>query len=601
MPAPALSLGRRLLYSAMLAFATLALLLGGLEVGLRIAGFGESPHFARRVTLAGGETVWRDNRGCTVPFFSPALARRPQSFRIAAKKAPGTYRIFVLGSSAAMGDPEPAFSLARVLDAMLRVAWPEARFEVVNAGITAINSNLLRLYAEDCAEMEPDLFIVYEGHNEVIGPFGPSGVFAPFLQSDTAIGLAIWLKGTRTGQLLSSAGRALSGQGGAPAGWGGMQMFLRQQIPADDPRLAAVRRHFRENLLAIAGSASRSGASTLLCTVLINQRDFAPFLSRHRSGLSPDDLARWQAYFAAAEKSERMGDHEGACQSYRAALALDDRYAELSFRLGRLALAENRDDEARGFLGRALDLDTLRFRADSRLNDTIREVGGAGAPGVTLVDLAAGLGGTSPHGVPGDDLLYEHVHLTLRGTYEAASRLFPHIAADLARRGLVSGAAPAPLGYDEIRSRLAFTTYEQGMIAISLLDRFRAPPFSGQSDDGSRIARWERVSSEAKALLAGPDARPAMLTIYRHALEETPGDWILARNAGAMLVALHAPAEALPLLEWSEKWIDDDIDTLVPLGWAQRSLGRTVAAETTFARARRLEPHYPGLPAPPVR
>ena len=601
MTASALSPGRRRLFSAILAVVVPACLLGALEAGLRVGGYGESPHFARRAMLASGATVWRENRGCTVPFFSPALARRPQPFRLPERKAPGTYRVFVLGSSAAMGDPEPSFSLARVLSAMLEAAWPGQRFEVVNAGITAINSNLLRRYAADCAELEPDLFIVYEGHNEVIGPFGPAGVFAPFLQSDRAIDFAVWLKGTRTGQLFSAALRAATGRRGAPAEWGGMQMFLRQQITADDPRLATVRRHFRDNLLAIAGCANRTGATTLLCTVLTNQRDFAPFLSQHRSGLSPDDLARWQANFAAAEKAEIRNDHQAAGQAYRAALALDDRYAELWFRLGRLALATGRDDEARPFLQRALDLDTLRFRADSQLNDTIRDLGKAAQPGLTVVDLAADLGAASPHGLPGDELLYEHVHLTLRGTYAVARDLFPRIAADLAQRGLAHGPVPAPISYEELRQRLAFTTYEQAMVALSLLSRFRAAPFTGQSDGSLRVARWERISSEANALLARPDALPTMRAVYQQALANSPNDWILARNAGAMLVAHHMPGDALPLLQQAAEWIDDDIDTLVPLGLAQRALGHTAEAETTFARARNLEPRYPGLPAPLAR
>ena len=138
-----------------------------------------------------------------------------------------------------MGDPESSFSLARMLEAMLHAAWPQQRFEVVNAGVTAINSHLVRQYADDCARLEPDLFIVYEGHNEVIGPFGPAGVFAPFFGSERAIRLALWLKGTRTGQLFSAAGRTLAGRHDVPAEWGGMQMFLRQQIAGDDPRQSA--------------------------------------------------------------------------------------------------------------------------------------------------------------------------------------------------------------------------------------------------------------------------------------------------------------------------------------------------------------------------
>jgi len=218
--APVLSLRRKILYAAVLTGITLALVAGVMEMALRISGYGYSPHFARRVTLPNGEKIWRENRWCTAPFFSPALVRRPLPFRLTEKKAPGTYRIFVLGSSAAMGDPEPSFSFARILESMLRSAYPGTRFEVVNAAITAINSHIVRGIAEDCARLEPDLFIVYEGHNEVIGPFGPAGVFTSFLRHESLIRAVIWLKGTRTGQLISALGRALKGEHGTTRmGW----------------------------------------------------------------------------------------------------------------------------------------------------------------------------------------------------------------------------------------------------------------------------------------------------------------------------------------------------------------------------------------------
>src|SRR6185295_14104094 len=103
----------------------------------------------RRATLPGGEKIWRENRWCTAPYFSEALVRRPQPVRLPEKKAPGAYRIFVLGSSAAMGDPEASFSISRLLEAMLHAAYPQQRFEVVNAAVTAINSHIVRGIAED--------------------------------------------------------------------------------------------------------------------------------------------------------------------------------------------------------------------------------------------------------------------------------------------------------------------------------------------------------------------------------------------------------------------------------------------------------------------
>ena len=48
-----------------------------------------------------------------------------------------------------------------------------------------------------------------------------------------------------------------------------------------------------------------------------------------------------------------------------------------------------------------------------------------------MVDLATTLAERSGHGVVGDELLYEHVHLTFRGTFEVASELFPRVVADL--------------------------------------------------------------------------------------------------------------------------------------------------------------------------
>jgi tetratricopeptide (TPR) repeat protein len=193
-------------------------------------------------------------------------------------------------------------------------------------------------------------------------------------------------------------------------------------------------------------------------------------------------------------------------------------------------------------------------------------------------------------------MLYEHVHLTFRGTYEAARELFPRITADLTRRGLVSGPPPTPIDYEEARLRLGYNVYEQAMIAQQLLNRFRKPPFTGQADIGSRLREWERRSEKAAELLSRPDANAALESLANRALAVSPGDWILERNAGAMLVARGEPGKALPLLERASQWIDDDVDTLIALGHAQKALGREADAEATYAKARLLEPDYPGLP-----
>lgn len=573
----------------------LALGLGGLELGLHVGGVGHSPHFTRAAVTATDEPVWRENRWATAPYFGEHRVRRPWPLRLPREKASETYRIFVLGSSAAMGDPEPSFSLARVLDSMLTAAYPEIRFEVVNAAITAINSHVVRGIAADAARLDPDLFIVYEGHNEVIGPFGPTGVFSRFQRGPLAVRAADTWQRSRTGQWLSGV---VDKSPEDDESWRGMEMFIAQQIAESDPRLDAVRAHFAANLRAIGGSAREAGATVLFCTVLTNQRDFAPFMPRHRSDLTAADTAAWETHYAQADAALATGDLRTADRLYRAAWAIDDQHAELAFRLGRLALQRSDPRDATRWLRRALELDTLRFRADGALNEIVRQVGNEFAAQGGLVDLAAALARTSPQGIPGDDLLYEHVHLNFHGTYLAARELFPRIGADLVERGWVSRFQGAPFSESEARRRLGYNAHEQTMIALELVSRFGRAPFTGQSDNAQRLFAWSERATRGQALLDRPSTLDALRLGAARSLQLAPGDWVLQRNTGAMLVARGAAAEALPMLEAAAAWIDDDVDTLMALGLAQEATGDTAAATATFAKVRALEPNYPGLSEP---
>jgi len=591
----------KLLLGCTVALVLFALLLGGLELGLRVFGYGRSPYFSRTEKADDGTTWLRENRWVTAPFFAPEIIRRPQPFRIPAAKAPGTYRIFVLGSSAAMGDPEASFSLARTLDVLLRDAHPEIRFEIINAGITAINSTVVRGIAVDCATLQPDLFIVYEGNNEVIGPFGPGTVFTPFLGSPAAVHTAVALKRSRTGQLLAATARHFGRDRKSPADWGGMGMFLQHGIAADDPRLSVTRELFRENLAAIADSGRSAGAAVFLCTVATNRRDFAPFLSLHKSGLDAAALAKWQTAFDAGLTALRSGDRPAALARFAEAAALDDHHAETFFLLSRVQLESGDPAQGRANLQRALDLDALRFRTDSKLNAVVRSFATAPREGVRMIDLAEAADAASPGGVTGDELLYEHVHLNIRGTYRLARDLCGPIEEDLRRRGLVRTDAPAPVWADiaVVRDRLGYTVYEQALIVRELISRFSKPPFANQRDSDARLARYRTMDKTAALLLQRPETVADLAQRYESALATRPDDWILRRNAGMAFVATGQPEKGKPLLTQAISIIPDDPDTLFALAQAHRALGETAKTDSTFAQLRALEPRYPGLPPAP--
>lgn len=519
-----------------IAAATLvpAVLLALLEGGLRLSGFGyDAAYFAR---IDGQEAVF-GNPTFGWRFFPPAIARRPPPIHMPLRKPPGTVRIFVLGSSAAQGFPDPAFSFARVLEVMLQDAYPHVAFEVINTAMVAINSHVVREIAADCASYEPDLFILYEGNNEVVGPFGAGTVFDAFTDNLPMIRARLWLQTTRIGQLAARLGGSLRPRGSTQdlTVWKGMEFFLEQRVPADSPALAGVYDHFRENVRAIAASARRAGAPLLLCTVGVNLKDCAPFAAvRGRGG------DEWEARYAEGQRREEAGDAAGAIESYQAACLLDDRYADAFYRLGRCALQLGEVAAARQAFSRARDLDTLRFRTDSRLNAILRELGGSLGAGVRLVDIERLFedAGVNPAGIAGIEHFYEHVHMNFDGNYEIARALFAEVVALLGQRlrGDTAG-APEPLSRDACANRLAYCGLARHEIAKQVASLLEHPPFTNQLDHAHRLAA-ARAAARATLPETTPTALAQQRTSFEEALGRRPRDPYLNRAYAGLLAKL---------------------------------------------------------------
>jgi len=130
---------------------------------------------------------------------------------------------------------------------------------------------------------------------------------------------------------------------------------------------------------------------------------------------------------------------------YREAAAIDAQYADLRFRLGRCLAALESCETARSHFAAARDLDTLRFRADTRINEIIRSVSDAGRDGLYFVDVEQVFAAESREGMPGDEYFYEHVHLNFAGNYLLARSILAEAHSVLTDLGHDVGAAPSPL------------------------------------------------------------------------------------------------------------------------------------------------------------
>ena len=567
-----------------------ALFLGLVELGLRLAGFGYPTAFLLPASQ-NGQKVFVQNNQFGWRFLGPKHSRLPWPFSISRTKAPDTVRIFVFGESAAQGDPQFVYGLPRMLQAMLSLHYPGMRFEVVNAAMTAINSHAILPIARDCAKADGDIWVIYMGNNEVVGPFGPGTVFGPQVPPLPLIRSILALKTTRTGQLLDFARQWMQKPPPGRNEWGGMEMFLDQQVRADDPRMNAVYHHFERNLADIMRAGQRSGVGLVVSTVAVNLKDCAPFASAHRPGLSGADQAKWEELYQSGIKAQAAGNTRDAADQFQAAAQIDDSFAGLRFRQGECALALGQKQVAQGQFQAARDLDTLRFRCDSKLNDLIRQGASHREGGrMLLADAERVFAEQSPDGLPGENLFYEHVHLNFDGNYLLARTVGAEIEQLLpgwvaARSGTNR---PWPSVADCAR-RLGWSDLTELDILNVILGRISNPPFTGQLNHDAQMLRLQ-ASVERLAPATQPAGLSEAQKICEAAVASVPDDPILYGLLAAVKTRTGDFAGAAALLRRELELLPDDSAHWFQLGVILAQEQQSLDAAAAFRRALQLDP-----------
>lgn len=506
-----------------------------LEILLRVAGAGYPTGFFVPATI-GDQAVYTDNAKFGWQFFPRRLARQPLEFVLPQTKAEGVVRVFVLGESAAMGDPDPTFGLSRLLKVLLEERFPGKEFEVVNAAMTGINSHVVRPIARDCADRDPDFLVVYMGNNEVVGPYGPGTVFGSFSSSLTMVRLGLWLKTTAIVQAME----ALKGEAGGKADefkeWGGMRMFLKYPIREGDPKLARMTAQFRGNLEDIVGYARRAGGRAVLCTVASNWRDCAPFAPQNNPDLSAEKKKQWDDLYATGAANQDGGRFEEAIASFDKAAALDDSHAGLHYRLGQCYLQKQEYKKSKEHFVRARELDTLRFRADNAINNEIRKVAEEeSSRGVSLVDAVSLFNDADPKEIPGNDLFVDHVHFNFHGTYVLARAVAERIEKTMVGADARSDTgAAALLSESDCAERLAYTPWNEYQILDLMAGRMRKPPFVNQLDHAARMKEIENRLADLREATT-PKGIADAIEVCRAAVEKSTDDWMLHQNYAQLL------------------------------------------------------------------
>ncbi|HYA79176.1 MAG TPA: tetratricopeptide repeat protein, partial [Candidatus Nitrosopolaris sp.] len=564
------------------------LLLGGLELGLRLAGFGYPTGFFEKIR-AGDKDYFVNNENFSLRFFPPQLARWPGPVMFEAKKPANTYRIFILGESAARGEPEPNYAASRYLEALLDERFPGTRFEIVNLGITAIDSHVILPIARDCARADGDLWIIYLGNNEMVGPFGAATVFGAKAPPLGLVRLNLALQRTRLGQLLADLSRRVGGKN-ANTSWGGMKMFLGNQLRADDPRKEAVYQNFERNLNDMVKVGFDSGAKILLNTVAVNLKDCPPFASLTNSSLPIADRAQFNRLFSAGCADEAQTDFAGAAKNFEAAARLDPLFPELQFRWGECLLALTNAAGAREHFQAACDDDALPFRADSRINAAIEKTGRHFAGDrLTFFDAAAALEQDLPAGVCGQETFYEHVHFNFDGNFRLgrawAGQVEKMLPVAISRNARTNGWA----SQEACDLRLGLTDWNRCAVTQIIIDRLHHHPLSDQSNNAERLRSLRDEMNRLRQRI-NTNTVPQATAVYLAAINRSPQDFLLRQNFAEFLVSAGDAKAAVAQLQQVQELLPHSCEPFYQAGRLLSELEQWNPAETALKKAVTLRP-----------
>ncbi|HWY31149.1 MAG TPA: tetratricopeptide repeat protein, partial [Candidatus Acidoferrum sp.] len=457
-------------------------------------------------------------------------------------------------------------------------------FEVVCVAMTAIDSHVILPIARECARRNGDLWIIYMGNNEMVGPFGAATVFGSRVAGINQIRAELAIKSTKVGQLLDNLMQQRSDRSSTPKIWSGLNMFKDQQLRYDDPNRLRVYANFQKNLDDILRAGMAAGVPVILSTVGSNLKDCAPFGSLHSASLNETQKTEWDDIYQEGISLEAAGDYPDALKKYEQGAAIDPQYAELHFRAGRCQLALTNFAQALSDFELARDDDTLAFRADGRINRIIEDAAEAKANhGVYFLDARGALAQSSPANIPGNELFYEHVHLNFDGNY-LLGRAFAEQTLKLLPKSILARGKSEWASEEFCERRLGVSPWDRFRIWQENYSRVSEPPFTDQLNDVPRaqfyMAKLKELNSQMTA-----ETRAQSRATYEEALALTPDDYFLRENFAQFLDESGDLADAPKEEQRVSELLPQNPMTPCIIGRLLVRLGNTSGAEKSFLQA----------------
>ncbi len=337
---------------------------------------------------------------------------RRQSF--SAVKADDSFRVFVLGGSTVQGRPwSVPTSFGTWLQLSLQAAAPDTDWQVINCGGISYASYRLMPIMRELLACEPDLFVIYTGHNEFLEDrtYGRlKQTPKPLIRAHDALlklqsySLAHHFLQSRRSKTASRT--KLPAEVQARLDYhDGLASYHR-----DDAWRTGVLAHFSHNLQTMAQTAKHANVPLILMRPVANIKDCSPFKSEFDDARSPAEQLWAQALLQQA-KETRWADVDAKLKLLQQAAKIDPRHAALCYLTGKCYEQMARPIDAKQWFEQAREEDICPLRILAPLADAITETAKRHHTG--YVDVEQLIEQRTDDGIVGDEWLVDHVHPTI--------------------------------------------------------------------------------------------------------------------------------------------------------------------------------------------
>jgi len=340
-------------------------------------------------------------------------------------KSPNTYRIFCLGESTMYGYPYPENATApRFLKELLTKMFPEKNIEVINIGIPAVSSAVVADLTKEVMAYQPDLLIIYSGHNEFYGTYGVAST-QYISQTRVVVQITMQLRRLRLYCLIRDAIAGIRELfSGKPEGRSTFmaQMAKDKYIAYGSETYNRAKRNYRDNLNAVIQIAQQHHVPVIISNLVSNQRDLPPFISVFSTSTSEESKRRWRALFDVGVQEKEKKNFSRAIELLTNAIQIDSLRADAHYHLAQCFEQIGEFDKAKQEYIKAENFDALRFRVGSEFSDIVQDL--CQQNHALMVDMERAFDERSPHGIMGKELITEHLHPNVRGYLLMAEQFF---------------------------------------------------------------------------------------------------------------------------------------------------------------------------------